>query len=268
MNSTMKFGFGTIALALAAQASAQVTFYEGEGFRGRTFATAKQVQNFERSGFNDRASSVIVDRGRWEVCEDARFQGRCMVLRRGNYESLSAMGMNDRISSMRPVGHRSRYENEAPQPVAAAPYEYRRRPSERMFEAPVTSVRAVVGTPEQRCWVERQQVPEESRGSANIGGGIAGAVIGGILGHQVGGGRGKDLATIGGAVAGGAIGANVGRSNTTIVDRDVRRCDTVASTQPAYWDVTYNYRGVEHRLQMSSPPGATIAVNRDGEPRG
>jgi uncharacterized protein YcfJ len=137
-----------------------------------------------------------------------------------------------------------------------------------MFEAPVTSSHAVVGAPEQRCWVEHQQVPETNRGSPNVGGGIAGALIGGILGHQVGGGTGKDLATIGGAVAGGAIGANVGRNTTTMVDREVRRCDTVASTQPAYWDVTYNYRGVEHRLQMSSAPGATIAVNRNGEPRG
>ena len=144
MNSTLKFAFGATALAFAAQACAQVTFYEGEGFRGRTFATAKQVENFQRFGFNDRASSVIVDRGRWEVCENAQFQGRCTILRRGNYESLSAMGMNDRISSMRPVGRRSHYENEAPEPVAAAPYEYRRRPNERMFEAPVTSVRARV----------------------------------------------------------------------------------------------------------------------------
>jgi uncharacterized protein YcfJ len=270
MNSTLKFAFGASALALAAQAAAQVTFYEGEGFRGRTFAASRQVDNFRSAGFNDRASSVIVDHGRWEVCEDAQFTGRCAILRRGNYESLTAMGMNDRISSMRPVGNRAQYDNEAPQPVAAAPYEYRRRPNERMFEAPVTSVHAVVGSPEQRCWIEHQQVPESNRGGANVGAGIAGAVIGGILGHQVGGGTGKDLATIGGAVAGGAIGANAGRgnSNTTMVDREVRRCDSVASTQPAYWDVTYNYRGVEHHMQMSSAPGATIPVNRDGEPRG
>jgi hypothetical protein len=32
--------------------------------------------------------------------------------------------------------------------------------------------------------------------------------------------------------------------------------------------VTYNFNGVEHRVQMSSPPGPTIGVNGDGEPRG
>jgi uncharacterized protein YcfJ len=242
--------------------------YENEGFRGRTFTAGRQIDNFQRSGFNDRASSVIVDRGQWEVCQDAGFRGHCMVLRRGNYESLNGMGMNDRISSVRPVGNRSRYDNEAPAPVAAPAYEYRRRPNERMFEAPVTSVHAVVGPPEQRCWVERQQVAEAGRGDVNVGGAIAGALIGGILGHQVGGGHGKDLATVGGAVAGGALGANVGRDNNAMVGRDVRRCETTASTQPAYWDVTYNYRGVDHRLQMSAAPGATITVNRNGEPRG
>lgn len=41
-----------------------------------------------------------------------------------------------------------------------------------------------------------------------IGTGI-GAVAGGLLGHQVGGGKGKTLATVGGAVAGGYVGNRV-----------------------------------------------------------
>jgi uncharacterized protein YcfJ len=268
MNSTFKLALGASALFIAAQAMAQITFYEADGFRGRTFAANGAVENFQRYGFNDRASSVIVDRGHWEVCEDARFQGRCVVLRRGNYESLNGMGLNERISSVRPVGDRQAHDNEAATPGTEAAYEYRRRPNERLFEVPVTSVHAVMGPPEQRCWVERQQVAEAGRGNANVGGALAGALIGGILGHQIGGGHGKDFTTIGGAVAGGAIGANVGRGNTTMVDRDVRRCESTTSTQPAYWDVTYNFKGVEHRLQMSTAPGSTIAVNRNGEPRG
>ena len=84
MNVTMKFALAAAGLALAAQAAAQVTFYEREGFEGRSFTTKKQVGNFERYGFNDRASSVVVDGSdRWEVCEDARFSGRCVVLRPG-----------------------------------------------------------------------------------------------------------------------------------------------------------------------------------------
>ena len=267
MNQRLKTALGVTALALAAQASAQVTFYEHNDFHGRAFSTSRQVGNFERYGFNDRASSVVVDSGRWEVCEDMRFEGRCVVLRRGSYDSLQRLGLNDRISSVRPVAARARYENEAPEPLASPTYDYRRRPSERTFDAPVTSVRAVVGPPSERCWVDREQV-SSGREGPNVGRAVAGALIGGILGHQIGGGTGRDVATAGGVIAGAAIGANSGRDRGGVETRDVRRCETTPSTTPAYWDVTYNFRGIEHRVQMASAPGRTIAVNREGEPRG
>jgi uncharacterized protein YcfJ len=169
---------------------------------------------------------------------------------------------------VRPVGERVRVEAEAPPPPPAPVYEYRRRPSERVFDVPVTSVRAVMGPPERRCWVERQDVVGAPRGEPNVGGAIIGGIIGGVLGHQVGGGRGKDVATAGGAVAGAAIGANAGREGGDVYSRDVQRCERGASGPPAYWDVTYNFRGIEHRVQMSSPPGPTVTVNDRGEPRG
>lgn len=270
MKRNLKALLAVAGLVLAGHAAAQITFYEGEGYRGRAFSTNERVWNLERNGFNDRASSVVVDRGRWEVCDHARFEGRCMVLRRGSYPSLREMGMNNAISSVRPVEPGRRYSSEAPQPLAAAPdYEYRRRANERVFDAPITSVRAVVGAPNQRCWIERQQVTQPSRGEPNVGGAIVGGLIGGILGHQVGGGSGKDLATAGGAAAGAVIGSNQGRNGgPAVVDRDVQRCQTVQNTQPEYWDVTYNFRGIEHHVQMSAPPaGRTIAVNGRGEPR-
>ena len=271
MKRTLQYALAATALAAAGHAAATITFYEGEGFRGRAFTADGPVQNFDRTGFNDRASSVVIDRGRWEICEDSRFRGRCMVLRRGSYESLRAMGFNNTISSVRPVDEGRRYSNEAPPPVAVVPsYEYRRRANERIFEVPVTSVRAVVGPPNQRCWVERQQVAQPNAGNPNVGGAVAGALIGGILGHQIGKGSGRDAATAGGVVAGAAIGANTGGGSTggtSYVDRDVQRCQTVTSTRPEYWDVTYNYRGMEHRVQMSAPPGPTILVNSDGVPR-
>lgn len=254
------------ALMAAGHALAQVTFYEGEGFRGRAFAANRTVDNFADIGFNDRASSVVVDRGRWEVCEDAGFNGRCTVLKRGSYESLRGMGLDNRISSVRPVADRRDYPNEAPVPLAAPNYEYRQRPSERLFDIPVSSVRAVAGPPEQRCWMERQATNE--RRDLNVAGGVIGGVLGGILGHQLGGGSGKTVTTIGGAVAGGALGANVDRIRDPATGRDVQRCENVASNAPpAYYDVVYSFRGVEHRVQMATPPGPTISVNGRGEPR-
>ena len=246
---------------------AQIAFYEREGFQGRTFTTEKQVGNFKRFGFNDRASSAMVLGDRWEVCEDARFRGRCVVLRPGRYPSLAAMGLNDRVSSVRAVEWNARINENRYAPAPVPVYDSRRRQHERLHEAHVTSVRAVLGTPEQRCWVEREQITQE-RSGANIPGAIVGAIIGGILGHQVGGGTGKDIATAGGAVAGGAVGANVGRGGQQTRTQDVQRCENVPSqARPDYWDVTYNFRGQEHRVQMVAPPGPTITVNEQGEPR-
>ncbi|CAN5147891.1 hypothetical protein BH11PSE10_BH11PSE10_07580 [soil metagenome] len=248
----------------------EITFYEQESFGGRSFTTNQEVGNFDRADFNDRASSVVVVGGPWEACEDARFGGRCMILRPGRYPSFASMGLDNRVSSVRAVSAdavrqaEDRYRT-APMPV----YDSRPRSDERLYEADVTSVRAVLGTTGQRCWVERAQVaPEQSR--ANVPAAIAGALIGGILGHQVGGGRGKDLATVGGVVAGAALGANVGRDGQqqAAVGQDVQRCEgNAGQARPDYWDVTYDFRGQEHRVQMSSAPGKTVRVNEQGEPR-
>lgn len=247
----------------------QITFYERSGFQGQAFATDQQVGNLERFGFNDRASSVEVSGGRWEVCEDAGFTGRCVVLGPGRYPSLAETGLNNRISSVRSMRDARIDDRSARAPVtgAVAAYDYRRRPEERLYEANVTSVRAVVGPPEQRCWVEREQVVPD-RGDRNVPGAVVGAVIGGILGHQIGGGRGRDIATVGGAVAGAAVGSNVGRDRGQAYAQDVQRCERVPSqARPDHWDVTYSFRGQEHRVQMTDPPGPTVTVNEQGEPR-
>jgi uncharacterized protein YcfJ len=268
MSTTTRRLVGLAAIAFAAHASAQVTFYEGEGFRGRTFQANSRIWNLERFGFNDRASSVVVDHGRWEVCEDAGFHGRCVVLRHGSYDSLRAMGLDHQISSVRPVdNNRQAYRAEEPVPAPVPAYEWRRRPNERLIEVPVTSVRAVMGPPEQRCWVERQAVTEPSR-EYNVPGAVIGGVVGGILGHQIGGGTGNALATIGGVAGGAAVGANVGRNNAPVTNtRDIRRCENVAGQTPQYYDVTYDWRGMQHHVQMTSPPARTILVNGNGEPR-
>lgn len=265
MHRHLRTAVAVAALVAGTHAVAQVTFYEGEDFHGRAFTTSRQVDNFARNGFNDRASSVVVDGGRWEACTDARFGGRCVVLRQGSYASLRALGIDNQVSSVRPVAMRDHYNNEAPAPMESAHYEYRRRANEAVFNAPVTSVHAVMGANTEHCWVERQQVSEQGS-NRNVGGALAGALIGGVLGHQVGGGTGKDVATVGGAVAGGVIGSNMGNNNS-YGTRDIRRCENNVSGTPAYWDVSYRFRGLDHQVQMSAAPGATIAVNGDGLPR-
>jgi uncharacterized protein YcfJ len=92
----------------------------------------------------------------------------------------------------------------------------------------VVSAREVKDVPQERCWTEP---------------------------HQVG------LIELPFAIVGGTIELLAGQQ-TTHYDR---RCTTVPEGA-AYWDVTYEFRGVERSVQMSAPPGRTIAVNGYGEP--
>lgn len=220
------------------------------------------------------ASTTALRRSRWSATDGrfARTPGSAVAAlccARAAIRPWLPWVLDNRISSVRDVNRNARPEDPRYAPVPVASPDYRRRNDERLYEAHVTSVHAVLGAPEQRCWVEREQVVQE-RGAANVPGAIAGAIIGGILGHQVGGGTGKDLATVGGAVAGAAVGANVGRNGTAQAApaQNVQRCENVPSqAQPQYWDVTYNFRGLEHRIQMTAPPGPTVTVNEQGEPR-
>ena len=247
----------------------QITFFEHDGFQGRAFAADGDVADFRQFGFNDRASSVMVLGERWEACDNVNFSGRCVILRPGRYPDLGAMGLNNRVSSVRVVRPTARVDDRryAPRPVPV--YDWRRRPEERLHEADVVAVNAVFNTPQQRCWIEREQVvQEQQRGEPNVGGAVVGGILGGILGHQIGNGTGRDIATVGGAVAGAAIGANVGRDGQIVTTQNVQRCaPTAARGRPDYWDVSYVFRGVEHHVQMTVPPGRTVTVNDEGEPR-
>ena len=265
MKFHLKHLFAVTAVALSGQAFAQVIFYEHQDFQGRSITVEKAMEDFVPSGFNDIASSIIVLNNRWEVCDDSHYGGKCLTLRPGRYPNLTALGMNDRISSAREVHSEARFDDSryAPQPLQPV-YDSRRRRNEKLFQAKVTEVHAVVGTPTQRCWMEREEVKSDNQ----VPGALVGALIGGILGHQIGGGDGRNIATAGGVVAGAAVGANVARNNAQTSTREVQRCASAPSeTKPEFWDVTYNFRGQEHHVQMTTAPRNTITVNDQGEPR-
>ena len=93
-----------MAVWVASAAAAQpIRFFEYENLTGPSFTAATTIDNFERFGFNDRASSLEVHSGAWEVCSDAYFRGHCVTLRAGIYPSLRSMGLDHRVSAARPV---------------------------------------------------------------------------------------------------------------------------------------------------------------------
>ena len=108
----------------------KVTFYEEEGYGGRFFTVESQLDDLRRSGFNDRASSMVVVGDRWEICDDARFAGRCVALRAGSYPSMAAMGMNQRVSSVRTLSPDTRIDPDRYAPVPVPASDARRRGNE------------------------------------------------------------------------------------------------------------------------------------------
>jgi hypothetical protein len=85
--------------ALRGNAAAVVLFSNGNQ-RGDPIEISGDVADLTAYRFNDRASSILVTRGTWLVCEHANYRGRCEVVSQGSGD-LRPIGMNDNISSIR-----------------------------------------------------------------------------------------------------------------------------------------------------------------------
>ncbi|CAG0957898.1 hypothetical protein BURK1_00553 [Burkholderiales bacterium] len=94
-------GFLSIAGASAAQ---DIIFFEYADFNGRRVSASNSVSDLANSGFNDRASSMVVRSGTWQVCTESYFRGRCVTLNPGEYRNLGQIGLANQISSARQVG--------------------------------------------------------------------------------------------------------------------------------------------------------------------
>jgi uncharacterized protein YcfJ len=128
----------------------------------------------------------------------------------------------------------------------------------------VEPVYRTVKTPRQDC----RQVPVTHRAPVQdqnrVAGTAIGAVVGGLVGNQFGGGNGKTLMTVGGAVAGGYAGNQVQKG---MQDRDTQtsletRCRTVYDShrQTAGYVVTYELDGKRSTVRTDHDPGPRIPV--------
>jgi beta/gamma crystallin len=88
----------------AAASAADLTLYGRPDFHGREYRANQSIPNLANSGFNDRASSVVIRDGVWQLCDDAYFRGQCVTLQPGRYPSLREIGLNNRVSSAREMG--------------------------------------------------------------------------------------------------------------------------------------------------------------------
>ena len=85
-------------------AGASATLYSGPNLSGRAFALGGQGSGNLDGTFNDRASSLRVERGYWIFCSDANFQGECRTFGPGEYPYLPPE-LDNRISSGRRISN-------------------------------------------------------------------------------------------------------------------------------------------------------------------
>jgi uncharacterized protein YcfJ len=111
----------------------------------------------------------------------------------------------------------------------------------------------------ERC--DQYERAGESRGS--VGSTMIGALIGGVIGNQVGSGNGRRAATAAGAIAGGAIGNQAGRRTVEPAGSE-SRCrmveEFVQEQQVVGYDVEYRYRDDVFMSRMDYHPGDRLKI--------
>jgi hypothetical protein len=99
-----KFGksCGLTACALASvSGAADLTLYTDDDFQGRPLNVVIDLRQLGSLNFNDRASSVVVEKGAWILCTDEDYAGSCVTLEPGRYGSLKQLGLEDAVTSVR-----------------------------------------------------------------------------------------------------------------------------------------------------------------------
>ena len=132
-----------------------------------------------------------------------------------------------------------------------------------------TPIKETVKNPRQECRnvtvTHRRPIQDENR----IAGSVLGAVAGGVIGHQFGGGRGKDVATVVGALGGGYAGnqAQGALQNNDTYTTTEQRCKTVydKSEKTLGYDVTYKIGDQQGKIRMDKNPGSQIPLDNNGQ---
>ncbi|MDO7897451.1 glycine zipper 2TM domain-containing protein [Pseudomonas citrulli] len=133
----------------------------------------------------------------------------------------------------------------------------------------VEPVKTQIKTPREVCkdvTVTRQKPVQDQH---QIAGTVIGALAGGLLGNQVGGGTGKKIATVAGAAGGGYAGNKIqeGMQERDTYTTTQTRCNTVndISDKVVGYDVRYMLDGKEGKVRMDRDPGNQIPVSKDGQ---
>lgn len=119
-----------------------------------------------------------------------------------------------------------------------------------------TPVIQQVAVPRQVCNNQPMVVQQPNSG----GGAVLGAIAGGALGNQIGHGSGRAAATVIGLLGGAAVGDNIEGPRGYV--QNVQQCTTQTyyENRTVGYNVTYEYAGKQHSVQLPYDPGPTIRL--------
>jgi uncharacterized protein YcfJ len=148
----------------------------------------------------------------------------------------------------------------------------------KVIDVQPLTTRVRVSTPQRECWDETRYDNGGGRygghGPQVAGSTLLGAAIGAVIGHQIGDGQGRKVATAGGAVIGAAIGHQQGMRRVGEVSAPqpytVQRCETRYHDEYQEridgYRVTYLYHGRRQVTELPYRPGDRIRVRVDVSP--
>lgn len=79
-----------------------LVLFDQRRHRGPSLELDGNVRNLMRHDFNDRAASLLIREGTWQICSAANFAGTCQTLGPGSYAVLGQQ-LSDKVSSVRRV---------------------------------------------------------------------------------------------------------------------------------------------------------------------
>ena len=128
-----------------------------------------------------------------------------------------------------------------------------------------TPVMTQVAVPRQVCSNQQVTTPGQKSGV----GGIMGAIAGGAIGSNLGGGDGRLIASAVGLIGGAMLGDTLegaGASQT----QNVQSCTTQSfyETRTTAYNVVYEYGGKQYSVQMPQDPGPTLRLQITPIPAG
>lgn len=107
--------FAAFALSASLYAQAgEITLYTRANFGGPAIKLHESEPDLDKLGFNDRTSSVVVQSGRWRVCEHKQYKGRCKVLEKGEYAQLK--DLSNMMSSVRELDELAQHKSQPDHP--------------------------------------------------------------------------------------------------------------------------------------------------------